>query len=42
MGLIHEIFLAPAVNFVMFVAQRPSAIIADRESEVHKNFIKFP
>ena len=28
MGVIQEIFLAPAVNFVIFMAQKPSANIA--------------
>ena len=34
-------FLAPAVNYVIFMAQRPSANIA-LLSKVYKNFIKFP
>ena len=43
MGIIHEIFSAPVVNFVIFFGpktigeHRP----AEKESEVYENFIKF-
>ena len=34
-------FLAPAVNFVIFMDQRPSANIALSGGRVYDNFIKF-
>ena len=37
-------FLAPAVDFVIFMAQRPfgEQSPAEKEREVYENFIKFP